>query len=459
MGPDEDENGAGVENEAEMPLAESEIAAGSSEATTEPSAEAKTEPLADGATEKKNEETTSKNEVDSLEAKIIRQMEYYFGDMNLMKDKYMQTQIKESTDGWIMMDVLITFNRLKALSTDIDLVLKALKKSKSGLLEVDEEGKKIRRDPNKPLPEKSNIVWDEQNKKTVYVKGFPLDTNIEAILKYFEEYESIKNVMMRRHFNTKIFKGSVFLTFSGEEEATAFAKKEGLKFGDSDLLIEAKVDYVVRKKKEVEERKKASEERKKSKQDKNQDEDNDDSENPDKSKKSKPERSRTMGEFKPENISKGCLLKVTGLCEKVSWDAIKRTFREHAEIAFVEFQQGDKEAIVRFHEKGSAELALNRATEAAKDNKIMICDGEVEAAVVDGEEEISFWRKFWEHRRNAPSWNHSTRGRGRGRGRGSRGGFNRRGGKGDRGNRKRPAEDSPAEPKGKQVKHKHFDDS
>lgn len=87
-----------------------------------------------------------------LEQKIIRQIEYYFGDINLPRDKFMQEKLKED-EGWINLDVLLTFKRLASLSKDANEITGAIKKSENQLIEVSADGKKLRRSPDVPLPE------------------------------------------------------------------------------------------------------------------------------------------------------------------------------------------------------------------------------------------------------------------------------------------------------------------
>lgn len=89
---------------------------------------------------------------DDLEKKIIQQIEYYFGDINLPRDKFMQEKIKED-EGWIPLDVLLTFKRLASLSTDPEVIVKAVEKSESQLVQVSDDRKKLRRNPDQPLPE------------------------------------------------------------------------------------------------------------------------------------------------------------------------------------------------------------------------------------------------------------------------------------------------------------------
>ena len=48
----------------------------------------------------------------SLTEKIIKQIEYYFSDVNMSKDKFMQEEIQRDS-GWVNLDVLTKFNRLK----------------------------------------------------------------------------------------------------------------------------------------------------------------------------------------------------------------------------------------------------------------------------------------------------------------------------------------------------------
>lgn len=61
--------------------------------------------------------------------------QYYFGDYNLPKDKFLQEQIKLD-DGWVPLEIMLKFNRLAKLSSDEPVILSAIKKSKTGLMEV-----------------------------------------------------------------------------------------------------------------------------------------------------------------------------------------------------------------------------------------------------------------------------------------------------------------------------------
>ena len=59
---------------------------------------------------------------------IVRQVEHYFGDYNLPKDRFLREKVKEE-DGWVHMDTMIKFKRLSAISTDTKTIMEALKTS------------------------------------------------------------------------------------------------------------------------------------------------------------------------------------------------------------------------------------------------------------------------------------------------------------------------------------------
>ena len=89
---------------------------------------------------------------EDVEKKIIRQVEYYFGDFNLPRDKFLMEETK-GNDGWVAMETMLKFKRLLELSSDKDVITAAIKKSKAGLMEVNEDSSMIRRNPEIPLPE------------------------------------------------------------------------------------------------------------------------------------------------------------------------------------------------------------------------------------------------------------------------------------------------------------------
>lgn len=69
------------------------------------------------------------NMAEDLDAKIVKQVEFYFSDSNIVKDKFLMEATKKNPEGFVPIETLLTFNRLKTLTTDKQVVANALKKS------------------------------------------------------------------------------------------------------------------------------------------------------------------------------------------------------------------------------------------------------------------------------------------------------------------------------------------
>merc|ERR1719490_559654 len=77
---------------------------------------------------------------------------------------------------------MLKFKRLSDLSKDEKVIVAALKQSKAGLLEVSEDGSKIRRDPAIPLPENT------EESRTAYAKGFNKESStLDELIEYYNE--------------------------------------------------------------------------------------------------------------------------------------------------------------------------------------------------------------------------------------------------------------------------------
>ena len=159
-----------------------------------------------------------------LVKKIVRQIEYYFSDGNLIRDKYLQHETTKD-QGWIPLSTLITFKRLASLSTDFPTILNALNTSTSGLLQLDVSANKIRRHPDRPLPSSQAELERALRNRTVYVRGFPSTNNevtIDHLLAFFGQHGSTDNIQMRRQVKGKDFDGSVWVVFPSEGRAQKF---------------------------------------------------------------------------------------------------------------------------------------------------------------------------------------------------------------------------------------------
>lgn len=245
-----------------------------------------------------------------LLAKILKQIEFYFGDANLPRDKFLQEKIKEN-DGWVQIAVLATFSRMKSLSEDVSVIAEALVQSQE-LLEVSEDRQSVRRKTD--LPEAQDNLTT-----SVYVKGFPLTSTLDEIESFLAgSFDGkIQAIRMRRHPKTKEFKGSVFVELSSAEEAERMAATAmTLPEATEPLVLLVKAKYFEQKNAERT------------------------------AKKHQVEAGEE--EVRPFEYTKGCLIRVEGVPEGVSFNDLKEALSAHRPVAFADIVDGV--ATIRFKE-------------------------------------------------------------------------------------------------------------
>merc|ERR1719348_2644406 len=187
---------------------------------------------------------------------------------------------------------MLKCKRLSELSKDEKVIVEALKQSKAGLLEVSEDGSKIRRDPAIPLPENPDVV-------SIQMRNYCEKKGKEKVWK---------------------FKGSIFLTFKTEDAAKAFVAKEE-KYKEETLLKKFQKDYLEEKKKEMEEKKNKYQKK-------------------DKKPKSEGADGKEEAEEKQEEVLKDeCSVNID---------------KDGGDIAFITYEKGEAEAKIRFKTEGGA---------------------------------------------------------------------------------------------------------
>lgn len=310
----------------------------------------------------------------ATEQQIIRQIEYYFGNYNLSRDKFLREQLKVD-DGWVPLETMIKFNRLKKLSEDFNVIIEALKKSPKQLMEISEDCTKIRRRTAAPVPEEYGKRGEDFEKRTLYMKGFRKNSTLDELLEYFKDHH-VEHVYMKRLPNpNKPFKGSCFVTFETREDAEKFYETKGLKYCGTDLLKEWKVDYTKRKD-ELFERLKAEKEKKLLK------------------RAGMIKEGKENGDEKiPEIVMvPDCLLKLSGLSEDSIREHIKDVFEVDSGLDYVDYSKGKPFAILRFESGEARNSALKKVV--GDDNKVTIGSVESTVSLIEGEEEKEYWKNI-----------------------------------------------------------------
>lgn len=300
----------------------------------------------------------------SLEDKIRNQIEFYFSDSNLPRDKFLRSKTGEAGDGYVDLDIVASFKRLRSLTTDVSLIRAALKNSQ--LVELNEDETKLRR--KSPLPGSIS-----SKRKTIYVKGFPKESEpeLESVVELFSPYGVVRSVRFRRYPDTKKFKGSVFIEFESEEEAQRAAEEEFLKDKSGlELEILSKDEYYKRKKLKQ-------------------------STTTDHTVESKLDSSENEKEtLQPEEPSfqQGLILGLSDIGENVTREEIKEIFSSFGEISWIDFSRGQSCGYIRFAQPNSA----NEAVRSLKEQQESFGGKFPVLWVLQGVEEKEYWSKVWQ---------------------------------------------------------------
>ncbi|CAH0749240.1 unnamed protein product [Diatraea saccharalis] len=348
--------------------------------------------------ENKEQEANDNNGVEDseLESAIIRQVEYYFSDVNLPRDKFLREQVKLD-DGWVPLDVLTKFNRLAKLSMDTNVIANALNNSTSGLLEISEDNKNVRRNPELPIPEMNEDRRKELMARTIYAKGFPKDASLDDLLKYFKQYEEVENIIMRRYVDKstkkRMFKGSVFATFKTKEQAEKFLDTKDLKHGDTTLIVLWQDKYIQQKQEEYIAKKEQGRERK----------------NKNKGHNDKEEKE----EFK---LPAGTVFHFSEGNDTMKREDIRDALAAlGADVAYIDFKVGDSEGWVRLAKENSAKEIAEKIT----DGKLKIGEKEVVFKMLEGDQEKAYLDKTVEEmakrRKNQKMNSRQNKGKNKGR--------------------------------------------
>ncbi|PJF18115.1 Lupus La protein [Paramicrosporidium saccamoebae] len=283
---------------------------------------------------------------------------------------------------------------MKQLSEDFELIKASLEKE-SDLIELNEDKTLVRR--KVPMPESRETLGC-----TVYVKGFPQTATLDELEEFFSQHsEHVQAIRFRRFPKDRVFKGSVFVEFTTEEEATRFAGLS-LSYNETPLVIKSKMAYFEEKNAE------------------------------------KTQKSQAMDTQLLEKMGRGRLLKISDFpSEGITHENLKETLKESFPVAYVDFNYESGCAWIRFREP-----VAEKFVEEYKEKALEIGEHKLSSFHVATEEEQSNYYKVSMKPRKPEG------GRGGQRGRGGRGG---RGGRSDRSSSKRsadePAEDAEAEVK------------
>ncbi|XP_031559596.1 la-related protein 7-like [Actinia tenebrosa] len=154
---------------------------------------------------KKHKKRTKK-----IESQLKDQIEFYFSDSNLQKDRFLKQAISKNPNGYISVKTIADFNRMKQITKDITLVIKAIKSS--SLLQLNDDESMVRR--TTPLPEARNV-----DAETIYVEKLPPHADHDWLRNVFSQFGKVTYVSLPRFKHTGDIKGFAFIEFETPNEA------------------------------------------------------------------------------------------------------------------------------------------------------------------------------------------------------------------------------------------------
>uniref|UniRef100_UPI00358EB9E0 lupus La protein-like n=1 Tax=Myxine glutinosa TaxID=7769 RepID=UPI00358EB9E0 len=326
-----------------------------------------------------------------LDKKIISQVEFYFGDHNLPKDKFLKSEVQKD-DGWVPLGVMIRFNRLKSLSSDPATIAAAIKKSSNGLLEISEDGTRVRRLPSRTLPANDDSYRENIKKRSVYVKGFPEDATLDEVKEWIDEKSSVEVVHMRRTCQ-KTFRGSVFAIFDTVENADKFVAMPDHKYKDADIIACKKEQYYAKK----------NEQRRQWRAEEKLIQEAEGVKN-------------NQSDFCKVEFQENCLLKFSGeLDAETTREDLHDLFGEHGDIQWISFTRGAVEGVIQF-ESGAKQI-LKEATEV-NGGELQLKGCTVVWELLEGEVAQNIWQELLTEQQDmcnkVRSWNRGGRRGGKG---------------------------------------------
>ncbi|KAM7541930.1 hypothetical protein Aperf_G00000013864 [Anoplocephala perfoliata] len=162
----------------------------------------------------------------NLEYKILKQIEFYFSDANILKDQFLLKAVKSSKEGWVKLSTIAGFKRVQVLTKDEELIRDVLKKSEQ--LEISDDGAHVRR--RNPLPEWDRTVYA----RSVLITHFKQDdiVRISQIVKFFKSkglcVELVRIIDANKPIPSDLIKTATHLGYLGKEKCAVveFDNKE-----------------------------------------------------------------------------------------------------------------------------------------------------------------------------------------------------------------------------------------
>ena len=380
---------------------------------------------------------------DDAQSKVRAQMEFYFSDSNLPRDKFLRETVEADPEGFVDISLLATFSRMRALLAPFggphnDETVAALVDllETSAELTVSDDGKRVRRTAAVRAREEIDA---EVEARSVYASPFAMTATIDEITAFFAQHAVVRSVRLRRHVTSKDFKGSVFVELADAAACEKLLKLQTLEHDGATLTVTMKKDYLEKKKKDRVEKaaanaaaKEAAEASAAAAKEAAEEKGEEPTEPTAAAPTGDAEPDAPESDEKPAFVS-GLLLKFSlgaDVAEGTRREDLSEALSEFDAPKFIDFKMGDTDGCLRFEDAATVQKIVAKHGSGPDATPLVINGAPVAFVPMEGDEEAAYWKALAS--RSGQGGGRGGRG-GRGRG-GGRGGGRGRGGRGKRGN-------------------------
>ncbi|KAJ1269461.1 hypothetical protein BS78_07G213600 [Paspalum vaginatum] len=121
---------------------------------------------------------------DAEARKVVKQVEFYFSDINLATTEHLMKFIAKDPDGFVPITVVAAFRKIREIVPDKSLLVAALRTSSE--LVVSEDGKKVKR--------MQPFNAEEVQSRIVVAEHLPEDQKHQTLMKIFSAIGSVKSI-------------------------------------------------------------------------------------------------------------------------------------------------------------------------------------------------------------------------------------------------------------------------
>ncbi|KAK4770052.1 hypothetical protein SAY87_030584 [Trapa incisa] len=192
--------------------------------------------------------------------KVLRQVEFYFSDSNLPRDKFLKKSIGESEDGMVSLALICSFTRMRNhlslgnlkpedISDDtLEAVTDVLRKSTC--LQISEDGKKVGRTIELS---KAEELIEQVDVRTIAASPLEYNVKLEDVESFFTQFGKVNSVRLPHHVADKrLFSGTALVEFSTQEEVDKILS-QNIVYGGVQLEFKSKKEFDAERSEKIEE--------------------------------------------------------------------------------------------------------------------------------------------------------------------------------------------------------------